>query len=188
MQVRKDFQELVLSARQDEFYRTHRYKNFGDIGTAVKDLVDDFQRHSAQGRNVSSLEDMQNFVDSYSEYNAAQRNASKHVTLISTLSTIVDNRTLMQAPAPPLCRRRRPAECQLREEKRKRRCRLLTWRPAGVQRRAGGVLQQQQPPKPLRAGQCAPQQPARHGSGQAAPGAAVRAALRARGTGAGGLP
>ena len=74
----------------------HMYNNFGDIGMAVKDLVDDFQRHNTQGRNVSTLEDMQNFVDNYSEFSAAQRNASKHVTLISTLSNIVDTRTLMQ--------------------------------------------------------------------------------------------
>ena len=74
----------------------HMYNNFGDIGMAVKDLVDDFQRHNTQGRNVNTLEDMQNFVDNYSEFSAAQRNASKHVTLISTLSNIVDTRTLMQ--------------------------------------------------------------------------------------------
>lgn len=99
MQVKKDFQELVLSARQDEFFRKNMFKNFGDIGAAVKELVDEFQRHNHQGRNVSTLEDMQNFVESYSEYSAAQRNASKHVTLISLLSTIVDQRTLMQASA-----------------------------------------------------------------------------------------
>ena len=97
LQVKKGFQELVLSARQDDFYKKHMYNNFGDIGTAVKDLVDDFQRHSAKGKSMDSLEDMQSFVENYSEFSAAQRNASKHVTLISTLSGIVDSRSLMQA-------------------------------------------------------------------------------------------
>ena len=96
MQVKKDFRELVVSARQDEFYRRHMYSNFGDIGMAVKTLVDDFQKHNSSRQNVSTLEDMQNFVENYSDFSAAQRNASKHVTLISTLSSIVDSRSLMQ--------------------------------------------------------------------------------------------
>ncbi len=50
--MRKDFQEIVLAARHDDFYRRHMYSNFGDIGMAVKDLVEEFQRHSDQ---VSSL-------------------------------------------------------------------------------------------------------------------------------------
>lgn len=96
VQVKKDFQELVLSARQDDFYRKHMYNNFGDIGTAVKDLVDEFQRHSAKGQSMNTLEEMQSFVENYSEFSMAQKNASKHVTLISTLSSLVDSRTLMQ--------------------------------------------------------------------------------------------
>lgn len=103
-QVKKDFQELVLSANQDRFFRSNMYKNFGDIGAAVKDLVDEFQRHSARSHDVSTVEEMQAFVENYSEFSAAQRNASKHVTLISTLSSIVDSRTLMQAGhhSPPI--------------------------------------------------------------------------------------
>ena len=98
LQVKKDFQELVLSARQDDFYRKHMYNSFGDIGTAVKDLVDEFQRHSAKGKSMNTLEEMQSFVENYSEFSQAQKNASKHVTLISTLSAIVDSRSLMQVP------------------------------------------------------------------------------------------
>ena len=38
----------------------------------------------------------QNFVENFSEFSAAQRNAGKHVTLMSELSRLVDARTLMQ--------------------------------------------------------------------------------------------
>ena len=41
-------------------------------------------------------QDMQNFMENYSDFSAAQLNAGKHVTLISELSRIVDARTLMQ--------------------------------------------------------------------------------------------
>jgi len=49
----------VLSARQDDFYGKHMYNNFGDIGTAVRELVDEFQRHDAKGKSMATLEDMQ---------------------------------------------------------------------------------------------------------------------------------
>ena len=39
---------------------------------------------------------MQNFEEGFSEFSAAQRNAGKHVTLITELSRHVDSRNLMQ--------------------------------------------------------------------------------------------
>lgn len=79
------------------------YANFGDLGTAVKELVDAFQSQTAHTKNVATIEDMQNFVEKFSEFSAAQRNAGKHVMLMSELSRLVDARILMQAwqqPAP----------------------------------------------------------------------------------------
>ncbi len=72
------------------------YANFGDIGAAVKDLVDEFQKQSTNSRHINTIEDMQNFVENFSEFSAAQRNTGKHVTLMSELSRLVDARTLMQ--------------------------------------------------------------------------------------------
>ena len=99
--MKKDYQDIVLSARQDEFYRRYMYANFGDLGTAVKELVDAFQSQTAHTKNVATIEDMQNFVEKFSEFSAAQRNAGKHVTLMSELSRLVDARILMQARQPP---------------------------------------------------------------------------------------
>ena len=35
-QVKDDFKEVVLSARQDDFFRRNQHSNFGDLGTAIK--------------------------------------------------------------------------------------------------------------------------------------------------------
>ena len=43
---------------------------------------------------------VQNFVENFSEFSAAQRNAGKHVTIMSELSRVVDARTLMQVHLP----------------------------------------------------------------------------------------
>ena len=34
--MKDDFKEIVLSSRQDDFYKRHMYSNFGDLGTAVQ--------------------------------------------------------------------------------------------------------------------------------------------------------
>lgn len=56
MQVKPDFKEIVLSARQDPFYRKNMAANFGDIGSAVKELVDEFQRQEHSTRKMNSLQ------------------------------------------------------------------------------------------------------------------------------------
>lgn len=59
VQVKKDFQEAVLSYRQDEFFRKNMYANFGDIGSAVKELVDEFQKQTSNTKRINTIEDMQ---------------------------------------------------------------------------------------------------------------------------------
>lgn len=59
VQVKKDFQEAVLSYRQDEFFHKNMYANFGDIGSAVKELVDDFQKQTTNTKRINTIEDMQ---------------------------------------------------------------------------------------------------------------------------------
>lgn len=59
MQVKKDFQDTVLSYRQDDFFRKNMYANFGDIGAAVKELVDEFQKQTNNSKRINTIEDMQ---------------------------------------------------------------------------------------------------------------------------------
>ena len=57
--MKKDFQEAVLSYRQDDFFRKNMYANFGDIGSAVKELVDEFQKQTSNTKRIDTIEDMQ---------------------------------------------------------------------------------------------------------------------------------
>ena len=47
--VKPEFAEAVLSARQDPFFRANMYSNFGDLGMAVKELVDTAGRWDREG-------------------------------------------------------------------------------------------------------------------------------------------
>ena len=54
--MKQDFKEIVLSARQDDFFRKNMTSNFGDIGTAVQSLVTEFQRQKDSTSKMQSLQ------------------------------------------------------------------------------------------------------------------------------------
>ncbi|XP_044511768.1 vacuolar protein sorting-associated protein 45 homolog isoform X1 [Mangifera indica] len=93
--VPKDQQEVVLSSEQDAFFKSNMYENFGDIGMNIKRMVDDFQQAAKSNQNIQTIEDMAKFVENYPEYKKMHGNVSKHVTLVTEMSKIVQERKLM---------------------------------------------------------------------------------------------
>lgn len=93
--IPKDQQEVVLSSEQDAFFKANMYENFGDIGMNIKKMVDEFQQIAKSNQNIQTVEDMAKFVDNYPEYRKMHGNVSKHVTLVTEMSKIVEERKLM---------------------------------------------------------------------------------------------
>lgn len=91
----KDQEEVVLSSEQDAFFKANMYENFGDIGMNIKRMVDDFQQIAKSNQNIQTVEDMAKFVDNYPQYRKMHGNVSKHVTLVTEMSKIVEERKLM---------------------------------------------------------------------------------------------
>ncbi|KAG7500643.1 vacuolar protein sorting-associated protein 45 [Solea senegalensis] len=57
--ISKDLKEVVLSADNDEFYANNMYLNFGEIGTNIKNLMEDFQKKRPKGQQkLESISDM----------------------------------------------------------------------------------------------------------------------------------
>ena len=50
---------MVLSCTQDAFFARHRHSNYGDLGGAIKVLLEDYQRQAKMNETISSVEDMQ---------------------------------------------------------------------------------------------------------------------------------
>uniref|UniRef100_A0A7S4TBM2 Vacuolar protein sorting-associated protein 45 n=1 Tax=Ditylum brightwellii TaxID=49249 RepID=A0A7S4TBM2_9STRA len=95
--ITRDLDEVVLSAQQDEFFRTNRHANFGELCDAVKKLVEDYQKQT-QSHDVSRLntiEDMQNFMEKFPGLRSQSHNVSKHVAIMGELSRLVDVCSLM---------------------------------------------------------------------------------------------
>jgi len=88
--ITKDLEEVVLSPTQDDFFAKNRFSNFGDLGAAVKELLNEYQRYAKKNENINSIEDMQNFMERYPDFRSKSINVSKHVAVISELSRLTD--------------------------------------------------------------------------------------------------
>lgn len=95
--VAKDLEEVVLSAQQDEFFRNNRYSNFGELGEAVQALLADYQKKTATHdvSKLSSIEDMQAFMEKFPEIKSQSHNVSKHVAIMGELARLVEVCQLM---------------------------------------------------------------------------------------------
>uniref|UniRef100_A0A674NSU4 Vacuolar protein sorting-associated protein 45 n=1 Tax=Takifugu rubripes TaxID=31033 RepID=A0A674NSU4_TAKRU len=95
--ISKDLREVVLSADNDEFYANNLYLNFGEIGTNIKNLMEDFQKKKPKGQQkLESISDMKAFVENYPQFKKMSGTVSKHVTVVGELSRLVSERRLME--------------------------------------------------------------------------------------------
>lgn len=91
-----DLREIVLSQDQDPFFKKNMFLNFGDLGSNVKDYVEQFQARHKNNENLESIADMKRFVEEYPEFRKLSGNVSKHVHLISELSRRVGQENLLE--------------------------------------------------------------------------------------------
>ncbi|XP_030042825.1 vacuolar protein sorting-associated protein 45 isoform X2 [Microcaecilia unicolor] len=95
--ISRDLREVVLSAENDEFYANNMYLNFGEIGSNIKNLMEDFQRKKPkEQQKLESIADMKAFVENYPQFKKMSGTVSKHVTVVGELSRLVSERHLME--------------------------------------------------------------------------------------------
>jgi len=91
--------EIVLNSFEDEFFCKKQMLNLGEIGVAVKELIESYQKRRGQHSNIDSLDDMHKFVDGYADFMNASNAASKHVGLLTEISNQVKERKLYEISA-----------------------------------------------------------------------------------------
>lgn len=94
--VRDELKQVVVSSTQDDFYKAHMYDDFGEVGVAVKDFVDQFSHESKANSNLESIEDIKRFVERYPEFRKTSGSVTKHVALIAELQRRVGQRKLLE--------------------------------------------------------------------------------------------
>ncbi|KAI5305929.1 hypothetical protein KEM56_002848 [Ascosphaera pollenicola] len=93
--VRPELKEIVLTQDQDPFFKKNMYANFGDLGSSIKEYVEQYQAKTKYSSNIESIEDMKKFVEEYPEFRKLSGNVSKHVALVSELSRQVNEYDLL---------------------------------------------------------------------------------------------
>lgn len=85
----------VVSSREDSFFKKNMYLNFGDVGMAVKHLVDTVSADHKSVKDFDSINDIAEFVERLPDATEQQTLTAKHVGIMSALSREVEERSLM---------------------------------------------------------------------------------------------
>ena len=85
----------VVSSLHDAFFKDNMYLNFGDVGMAVKNLVDTVSADHTNVRAFNSIDDIAEFVERLPDATQQQGITAKHVGIMSALSKEVEERSLM---------------------------------------------------------------------------------------------
>ncbi|KAJ7644229.1 Sec1-like protein [Roridomyces roridus] len=96
--IRPELSEITLTPSTDPFFQAHLHDTFGDLGTSLKDYVQNYQSRSlAQSpSSINSISDMKRFVEEYPEFRKLGGNVSKHVALVGELSRLVSRDKLLE--------------------------------------------------------------------------------------------
>ena len=93
--IREELKQVVVSSTQDDFYKQHMYDDFGEVGIAIKDFVDQFSLESHQNSKLESIDDIKRFVERYPEFRKTSGSVTKHVALMGELQRRVGQRKLI---------------------------------------------------------------------------------------------
>ncbi|KAJ4922181.1 hypothetical protein JOQ06_016587 [Pogonophryne albipinna] len=78
--IGKELKEVVLSAEHDEFYANNLYLNFGEIGTNIKNLMEDFQKKKPKDQQrLESISDMKAGGPQHPDLQPAERSQQEHL-------------------------------------------------------------------------------------------------------------
>uniref|UniRef100_A0A7S0GVR4 Vacuolar protein sorting-associated protein 45 n=1 Tax=Amorphochlora amoebiformis TaxID=1561963 RepID=A0A7S0GVR4_9EUKA len=92
--VKKDMAQVVMSITQDQFFRESYTFNYGDLGKAIKGLVNKYKEKKTS-QKIDTIQDMQRFVEQYPELKTFQGNVSKHVGVMVEMNRRVKEEKLM---------------------------------------------------------------------------------------------
>eukprot|EP00954_Amorphochlora_amoebiformis_P015949 1252266-Amorphochlora_amoeboformis.AAC.1 len=83
-----------MSITQDQFFRESYTFNYGDLGKAIKGLVNKYKEKKTS-QKIDTIQDMQRFVEQYPELKTFQGNVSKHVGVMVEMNRRVKEEKLM---------------------------------------------------------------------------------------------
>lgn len=71
------------------------FQNFGEIGLAIKELMEDFQAKAKSNQAVKTIQDMKSFIENYPMFKKMSGTVATHVNVVQELSTMMEKHGLM---------------------------------------------------------------------------------------------
>ncbi|AAS53319.2 AFL053Wp [Eremothecium gossypii ATCC 10895] len=81
----EELKQVVLSPKQDQFFRETMYLNFGDLGDRVKQYVAQYKSKTKSNSQINTIEDIKHFIEKYPEFKKLSSNVSKHMAIVAEL-------------------------------------------------------------------------------------------------------
>ncbi|CDO94915.1 unnamed protein product [Kluyveromyces dobzhanskii CBS 2104] len=80
-----DLKQVVLSSKQDKFFKDTMYMNFGDLADKVKNYVTQYKTKANITKQINTIEDIKEFIEKFPEFKKLSGNISKHMAIVSEL-------------------------------------------------------------------------------------------------------
>ncbi|QLL32865.1 hypothetical protein HG536_0D03870 [Torulaspora globosa] len=83
--VDKDIKTVTLSPRQDAFFHSTMYSNFGELGDKVNQYVTTYKDKTHSNSQINTIEDIKRFIEKYPEFRKLSGNVAKHMAIVGEL-------------------------------------------------------------------------------------------------------
>lgn len=89
--------KIILNTENDKFYNEAMNLNFADLSDKITSLVNNYKLKTMKNsNNLSSLDDMKQFLEEYPEFKKLSHNVNKHITITSELEKQITKNNLWE--------------------------------------------------------------------------------------------
>lgn len=88
--------EVVLSPDNDAMFSKNMFANWGDVTSDINEAMKLLQQKTNSSKQISSIAEMQSFVESYPQYKAMSANITKHLAVVEKMTKIIEREHLYE--------------------------------------------------------------------------------------------
>lgn len=83
--IDKDMKTVTVSPKQDAFFHSTMYLNFGELGDQVNQYVTNYKDKTHTNTQIDTIEDIKGFIEKYPEFRKLSGSVAKHMAIVGEL-------------------------------------------------------------------------------------------------------
>jgi len=88
--------QVVLSPDNDQMFAKNMYANWGDLTSHINEEMKELQQKTNSSKQISSISEMQSFVESFPQYKAMSANLTKHLGIVDQMTKLIEQELLYE--------------------------------------------------------------------------------------------